>query len=108
MVQINGNATGNEIELPVSQAANSTVQVLTSPLNGQFYVLGNANEVFTTAQTSRSLAPRATLQIETPRNVTTGLKKVFYRMKVVLHLCHTRKIHSNIFIIFFLFFSEGR
>lgn len=75
VVQVNGGTTGNEIELPVTQSANSTVQVLTSPLNGQFYVIGNANEVFTTAQTSRSLAPRATLQIETPRNVTTGLKK---------------------------------
>ncbi|XP_053997368.1 upstream stimulatory factor 2-like [Hylaeus anthracinus] len=75
VVQVNGSTAGNEIELPVTQP-NNTVQVLTSPLNGQFYVIGNANDVFTTAQTSRSLVPRTTtLQIETPRNCTTGLKK---------------------------------
>lgn len=80
VVQVNGTAaiqSANEIELPVSQQGNNTVQVLTSPLNGQFYVIGNANDVFTTAQASRSLVPRAaTLQIETPRNCNTGLKKV--------------------------------
>ncbi|KAK2575886.1 hypothetical protein KPH14_007255 [Odynerus spinipes] len=76
VVQVNGNSSGNEIELPVGQQGSNTVQVLTSPLNGQFYVIGNANDVFTTAQTSRSLVPRTTtLQIETPRNCTTGLKK---------------------------------
>ncbi|CAL1676334.1 unnamed protein product [Lasius platythorax] len=79
VVQVNGTTaiqSANEIELPVSQPGNNTVQVLTSPLNGQFYVIGNANDVFTTAQASRSLVPRATtLQIETPRNCTNGLKK---------------------------------
>lgn len=72
VVQVNGTTaiqSTNEIELPVSQPGNNTVQVLTSPLNGQFYVIGNANDVFTTAQASRSLVPRATtLQIETPKN----------------------------------------
>lgn len=80
VVQVNGTAaiqSANEIELPVSQPGNNTVQVLTSPLNGQFYVIGNANDVFTTAQTSRTLVPRSTtLQIESQRNCTTGLKKV--------------------------------
>ncbi|XP_011868486.1 PREDICTED: upstream stimulatory factor 2-like isoform X2 [Vollenhovia emeryi] len=79
VVQVNGTAaiqSANEIELPVSQPGNNTVQVLTSPLNGQFYVIGNANDVFTTAQASRSLVPRAaTLQIETPRNCSPGMKK---------------------------------
>ncbi|XP_076288644.1 upstream stimulatory factor 1 isoform X1 [Lasioglossum baleicum] len=76
VVQLNSTAAGNEIDMPVTQPGNNTVQVLTSPLNGQFYVIGNANDVFTTAQTSRSLVPRTTtLQIETPRNCTTGLKK---------------------------------
>lgn len=76
VVQVNGGPPGSEMELPVNQVGTNTVQVLTSPLNGQFYVIGNANDVFTTAQTSRSLAPRsATLQLETPR-ASTGLKKV--------------------------------
>ncbi|XP_020288114.1 upstream stimulatory factor 2-like [Pseudomyrmex gracilis] len=78
IVQVNGTPlqSANEIELPVSQQGNNTVQVLTSGLNGQFYVIGNPNDVFTTAQTSRSLMPRtATLQIETPRSCNPGLKK---------------------------------
>ncbi|XP_078044990.1 upstream stimulatory factor 1 isoform X2 [Augochlora pura] len=75
VVQLNSTAAGNEIDLPVTQPGNNTVQVLTSPLNGQFYVIGNANDVFTTAQTSRSLVSRTTLQIETPRNCATGSKK---------------------------------
>lgn len=77
VVQVNG-AANNEIELPVTQAP---LQVLTSPINGQFYVIGNANDVFTTAQTSRSvIAPRggATLQIESSSkaNSSSGGKKV--------------------------------
>ncbi|XP_074109381.1 uncharacterized protein LOC141534135 isoform X1 [Cotesia typhae] len=76
VVQVNGNSVSNEIELPVQQHGNNSVQVLTSPINGQFYIVGGTNEVFTTSQTSRSLAPRTTtLQIETPRNNTPGLKK---------------------------------
>lgn len=90
VVQVNGTAaiqSANEIELPVSQPGNNTVQVLTSPLNGQFYVIGNANDVFTTAQASRSLVPRAaTLQIETPRNCTAGLKKVAIHHYIVIYL----------------------
>ena len=77
VVQVNGGPNVNEMDLPVNQQGANSVQVLTSPLNGQFYVIGNANDVFTTAQTSRSLAPRAaTLQIDTPRSSSTGLKKV--------------------------------
>ncbi|XP_014221637.1 upstream stimulatory factor 2 isoform X1 [Trichogramma pretiosum] len=71
VVQVNGGAS-QDIDLPVTQAP---LQVLTTPINGQFYVIGNANDVYTTAQTSRSvLAPRAaaTLQIEQP---PTSLKK---------------------------------
>ncbi|KAK0087864.1 hypothetical protein PV325_013853 [Microctonus aethiopoides] len=76
VIQVNGNTVSNEIELPVAQQGNNAVQVLTSPINGQFYVIGNANDVFTTSQSSRSLAPRtATLQIENPRNSTPVLKK---------------------------------
>ncbi|XP_057331585.1 upstream stimulatory factor 1 isoform X2 [Microplitis mediator] len=77
VVQVNGNTVSNEIELPVQQHGNNAVQVLTSPINGQFYIVGGTNEVFTTSPTSRSLAPRTTtLQIETPRNNNTpGLKK---------------------------------
>ncbi|KAJ8687098.1 hypothetical protein QAD02_022892 [Eretmocerus hayati] len=74
VVQVNGTPNNDDIDLPVTQAP---LQVLTSPINGQFYVIGSANDVFTTAQTSRSvIAPRATatLQIDTPR-ATTGLKK---------------------------------
>ncbi|XP_023725237.1 upstream stimulatory factor 2 isoform X7 [Cryptotermes secundus] len=40
--------------------------VLTSPINGQFYVIGSPQDVFGT-QNPRSLAPRAGIQIETSR-----------------------------------------
>lgn len=90
VVQVNGTTAiqpTNEIELPVSQPGNNTVQVLTSPINGQFYVIGNANDVFTTAQASRSLVPRATtLQIETPRNCSSGLKKVYFNIIFIVIL----------------------
>lgn len=75
VVQVSGSP-GNEIE----NMTQTPLQVLTSPINGQFYVIGNANDVFTTAQTTRSvIAPRATatLQIESPpATASTGLKKV--------------------------------
>ncbi|XP_063978738.1 upstream stimulatory factor 1 isoform X2 [Diachasmimorpha longicaudata] len=74
VVQVNGNSVANEIELPVAQQGNGAVQVLTSPINGQFYVIGNANDVFSTAQGTRSLTPR-NMQIDTPRTATPGLKK---------------------------------
>jgi len=40
--------------------------VLTSPINGQFYVIGSPQDVFG-AQNPRSLAPRAGIQIESTR-----------------------------------------
>ena len=95
VVQVNGSSN-NEIELPVTQAP---LQVLTSPINGQFYVIGSANDVFTTAQTSRSvIAPRATatLQIETPRTASTGLKKVRFGIMKNIFLFYsfdTKKIN---------------
>ncbi|XP_015606209.1 upstream stimulatory factor 2 [Cephus cinctus] len=81
VVQVNDNESG-EIELPLAQPVNSSVQVLSSPLNGQFYVISNGNEVFTT-QTARSLSPRVTtLQLETPHNATSGIKKRDERRRV--------------------------
>ncbi|XP_043287371.1 upstream stimulatory factor 2 isoform X2 [Venturia canescens] len=75
VVQVN-EADDNELDLPTNQQSNNAVQVLTSPINGQFYVIGNANDVFTTAQTSRSMSPRSgTIQIETPRSTGPGVKK---------------------------------
>ncbi|KAJ4431689.1 hypothetical protein ANN_20291 [Periplaneta americana] len=56
---------------PGFSAATAGVQqgvqaVLTSPLNGQFYVIGSPQDVFGT-QNPRSLAPRAGIQIESSR-----------------------------------------
>lgn len=84
VVQVNGNSSNSEIELPVTHQSGNSVQVLTTPLNGQFYVIGNANEVFTTSP-SRSLAPRATtLQLETPRSMQPSVKKVFLFFQCIL------------------------
>lgn len=91
VVHVNG-APNSDIELPtVTQAP---LQVLTSPINGQFYVIGSANDVFTTAQTSRSVIPRATatIQVETPRTATTGLKKV--RIELISNLFPKWKLND--------------
>lgn len=39
-------------------ATGSGVQVLTSPINGQFYVIGSSQEVFSAGNPARSIAPR--------------------------------------------------
>lgn len=63
-------------ELSIATPVNNAVQVLASPLNGQFYVLSDGSDVVT-SETTRSVAPRvAKLQIEGPQNIITGLKKV--------------------------------
>ncbi|XP_011152125.1 upstream stimulatory factor 1 isoform X2 [Harpegnathos saltator] len=62
-------------EVSIATPVNNAVQVLASPLNGQFYVLSNGNDVVT-SETARTVAPRvAKLQIEGSQNIITGLKK---------------------------------
>jgi hypothetical protein len=64
------NATGEDVD-SIQHIINPTganfttgtaapgVQVLTSPINGQFYVIGSPQEVFSAASsTARSIAPR--------------------------------------------------
>ncbi|XP_014470077.1 PREDICTED: upstream stimulatory factor 1-like isoform X3 [Dinoponera quadriceps] len=59
-----------------------TYKVLASPLNGQFYVLSNGNDVVA-SETARSVAPRvAKLQIEGPQSIITGIKKRDERRRV--------------------------
>lgn len=70
----------NEVQQIVATGANfanATVQpVLTSNLNGQLYVIGNANDVFVTPAGNRTIAPRSSL-IEGTSTVATSIKKVF-------------------------------
>ncbi|KAF5282188.1 hypothetical protein FQR65_LT02885 [Abscondita terminalis] len=49
-------------------------QVLTSNLNGQLFVIGNASEAFNSQTGSRSIAPRASL-IDTTSAALTNMKK---------------------------------
>lgn len=63
-------------EVSIATPVNNAVQVLASPINGQFYVLSNGSDVVT-SETARSVAPRvAKLQIEGSQGIITGLKKV--------------------------------
>lgn len=39
-------------------AASSGMQVITSPINGQFFVIGSSQEVFSASNPARSIAPR--------------------------------------------------
>lgn len=53
---------------------NNTVQVLTTPLNGQLYVLSNGSDVVTSE--TRVVPSVAKLQIEGTQNIVTSVKKV--------------------------------
>lgn len=84
VVQVNGNSVANEIDLPVTHQSGNAVQVLTAP--GQYFIVSNPNEIFTTTPSSRSLAPRATtLQIETPRSMTPSVKKVCLYILIIIY-----------------------
>lgn len=75
VLQVNDNNRVNN-EFSIATPVNNTVQVLTSPLNGQLYLLSN-NSNIVTSDSARAVAPRvAKLQIEGPQNIITGVKKV--------------------------------
>jgi len=68
VVQVAPSGTGEDvdgIQHIINPTANFStgagtpgVQVLTSPINGQFYVIGSPQEVFSTGSTARTIAPR--------------------------------------------------
>lgn len=61
-------------ELSIATPVNNTVQVLTSPLNGQLYVLSNGNNVVT-SESARVVPNVAKLQIEVQKT-QNNVKKV--------------------------------
>ncbi|XP_012535220.1 upstream stimulatory factor 2 isoform X2 [Monomorium pharaonis] len=76
----NNDREGNE--LSVATPMNSTVQVLTAPLNAQLYVLSNGNEIITDSATA--VVPNVTkLQIEGSQNILSAKKKRTDRRRVV-------------------------
>ncbi|XP_017880154.1 upstream stimulatory factor 1-like [Ceratina calcarata] len=77
VVQVGESQQTDSINTPI----NNTVQVLTSPINAQFYVLSNRNEVATESKT-RNVAPRVKLQIENPQSILTNIKKRDERRRV--------------------------
>ncbi|XP_011881182.1 PREDICTED: upstream stimulatory factor 2-like isoform X2 [Vollenhovia emeryi] len=68
-------------ELSIATPVNNTVQVLTSPLNGQLYVLSNGNDVVAT-ESARVVPSVAKLQIEGAQNIVTTVKKRDERRRV--------------------------
>lgn len=75
VISVNEINQSDQVEIPMTEAANNTVQVLTSPVSGQLYVISNGNNIF--AQNGRSITPRmTTLQIESSGTPTTTVKKV--------------------------------
>ncbi|XP_077267579.1 uncharacterized protein LOC143900285 [Temnothorax americanus] len=68
-------------ELSIATPVNNTVQVLTSPLNGQLYVLSNGNDVVT-SESARVVPSVAKLQIEGSQNIVTTVKKRDERRRV--------------------------
>ncbi|XP_076643517.1 upstream stimulatory factor 1 [Halictus rubicundus] len=80
VVQVEDSQPNNE-EVSIAEPLNNTVQVLTSPINGQLYVLSNSNEVIT-GDSPRTVAPRVKLQIDNPQNILTTIKKRDERRRV--------------------------
>ncbi|XP_076278220.1 upstream stimulatory factor 1 isoform X1 [Lasioglossum baleicum] len=80
VVQVEDNQPNNA-EVSIAAPLNNTVQVLTSPINGQLYVLSNSNEVVT-PDSPRTVAPRVKLQIDDPQNILTTIKKRDERRRV--------------------------
>lgn len=70
----NNDREGNELSIATS--VNSTVQVLSTPLNAQLYVLSNGNEIIT-SDSAGTVIPNVTkLQIEGSQNILSTKKKV--------------------------------
>ncbi|XP_014616930.1 PREDICTED: upstream stimulatory factor 1-like isoform X1 [Polistes canadensis] len=74
VVQVSDNQLENS-ELSIETPVNNTVQVLTSPLNGQLYLLSNGNEMLTSDSTRNVMPCVAKVQIEASENLVLGAKK---------------------------------
>ncbi|KAG7202145.1 hypothetical protein KM043_015829 [Ampulex compressa] len=69
VVQVGDGSTESNAELSIAAPVNNAVQVLTSPINGQFYVLSNGSEVLT-PESTKAVTPRvAKLQIEPTQHI---------------------------------------
>lgn len=78
VVQVGDGQQADAVTAPI----NSTVQVLTSsPINAQFYVLSNRNEVVSQPK-ARNVVPRVKLQIDSPQSILTNIKKRDERRRV--------------------------
>lgn len=89
VMQVSNNHRENN-EVSIATPVNNTVQVVASPLNGQFYVLSNGNDVVT-SESARAATPRVTkLQIEGSQNIITNVKKVncFILLYGILYYCY--------------------
>ncbi|XP_070160172.1 upstream stimulatory factor 2 isoform X2 [Polyergus mexicanus] len=81
VMQVSNNHRENS-EVSIATSVNNTVQVVASPLNGQFYVLSNGNDVVT-SESARAATPRVTkLQIEGSQNIIANVKKRDERRRV--------------------------
>lgn len=88
VISVNEINQSNQVEIPMTETVNNTVQVLTSPVSGQLYVISNGNNIFT--QNGRSITPRmTTLQIESSGNPpTTTVKKVKFFFSFSFIIAH--------------------
>ncbi|XP_011343174.2 upstream stimulatory factor isoform X2 [Ooceraea biroi] len=83
VMHVNDNH-GENSELSIATPLHNTVQVLTSPLNGQLYVLsnGSASDV-ATSESAKTVSSRVTkLQIKGSQSIVTGVKKRDERRRV--------------------------
>jgi len=93
------NSDREDNELSIATPVNNTVQVLTSPLNGQLYVLSNGNDVVT--ESAKAVVPSvAKLQIEGSQNIVTTVKKVSYSILLMNFILSLVFVLKKIKIIF--------
>ncbi|CAG9861459.1 unnamed protein product [Phyllotreta striolata] len=67
--------TGPQLVTTAPGNFNQVSQVIGSNLNGQLYVIGNANEMFTAQTGARAIAPRTAIVESSTNTVTTTIKK---------------------------------
>ncbi|XP_066585019.1 upstream stimulatory factor 2-like isoform X2 [Prorops nasuta] len=81
IVQVNQNNL-DDTKLSIAHPVNGSVQILTSPINGQLYVLSNGNEVVATNTLKADQPGIAKLQVDTHENVNSGMRKRDERRRV--------------------------
>lgn len=82
-----------------SNFSNSSMpQVITSNLNGQLYVIGTPNDVFSGQSSARAIAPRSSIIENTDNRFIKEIKKVQVNYRTFIH-CFCFQLTVNEYLI---------